>query len=198
MAFKKLRIWLGLKDDPAAIPRHAKIGRETYGVHGRTFLNCTAESPVEIGAFCSIGPGTLFLCQTDHRTDTASTFPFQPRVFRQKENLEYLVSKGPILVGNDVWIGARAIILSGVIIGDGAVIAAGSVVTRDVAPYTLVGGNPAKVIKRRFSDETIAALLEIQWWNWPMAQLKKERAAFDLSAEVFAKHYAAHQNSRRV
>nr|WP_292627477.1 hypothetical protein [Mesorhizobium sp.] len=70
--------------------------------------------------------------------------------------------------------------------------------TRDVAPYTLVGGNPAKVIKRRFSDETIAALLEIQWWNWPMAQLKKERAAFDLSAEVFAKHYAAHQNSRRV
>ncbi|RVD40992.1 CatB-related O-acetyltransferase [Mesorhizobium sp. M4A.F.Ca.ET.020.02.1.1] len=189
MAFKKLRIRLGLLAGPDTIPRHAKVGRETHGVNAGTFLNCTAKSPVEIGAFCSVGPGVLFLCQADHPTDTASTFPFQSRIFRQKKNLEYLTSKGPITVRNDVWIGARAVILSGVTIGDGAVIAAGSVVTKDVPPYTLVGGNPAKIIKRRFADKTIAGLLEIEWWNWPIARLKAEREAFDLPAEEFARRY---------
>ncbi|PTE11838.1 CatB-related O-acetyltransferase [Mesorhizobium helmanticense] len=189
MALKKLRIWLGLKQHPDAIPRHAKIGRESYGIHGRTFLNCTAESPIEIGAFCSIGPGVLFICQASHPTSTASTFPLQSRIFRQKRNLEYLVSKGPIVIGNDVWIGARTIVMSGVTIGHGAIVAAGSVVTKDVAPYTLAGGSPAKAIRRRFSDDTISTLLEIQWWNWPVDRLKAERSAFDLTADEFAQRY---------
>lgn len=165
---------------------NVSIGRETHGVSEGNFYNCTAESPVEIGAFCSVAPGVLFLCQGEHLTDTVSTFPFQSRTFKAKSNLEYLTSKGPIVVGSDVWIGSRAIILSGVRIGHGAIVAAGSVVTKDVAPYTLVGGNPARLIKRRFSDETVAALLDIQWWDWPMDRIRKERAAFDLPAEAFA------------
>ncbi|TJX23643.1 MAG: CatB-related O-acetyltransferase [Mesorhizobium sp.] len=95
-----------------------------------------------------------------------------------------------MVVGNDVWIGSRAIILSGVKIGHGAVIAAGSIVTKDVEPYALVGGNPAKLIKRRFPDETVAALLEIEWWNWSIDRIKKERAAFDLPAEEFARRFS--------
>ncbi|TJW44415.1 MAG: CatB-related O-acetyltransferase [Mesorhizobium sp.] len=192
MAFKKLKILLGLRDDPNAVPRHAKIGRESHGVSGHNFYNCTAQSPVTIGAFCSIAPGVLFLCHANHPTETASTYPLQTRIFgrkTRKANLEYLTSKGPIVVGNDVWIGSRAVVMSGVTIGNGAIIAAGSVVTKDVAPYTLVGGNPAKLIKRRFSEQTVAALLEIQWWNWPMSKIKAHQAAFDLPADEFARHF---------
>jgi len=195
----KLTTWLrenNILSPKSRPPANVTVGRETHGVSEQNFYNCTAESPVEIGAFCSIAPGVLFLCQGDHPTNTASTFPFQSRTFRTKSNLEYLTSKGPIVVGNDVWIGSRAIVLSGVTIGHGAVIAAGSVVIKDVEPYTLVGGNPAKPIKRRFSDETVAALLEIRWWDWPIAQIKKERAAFDLPAEEFARRYALQNRTR--
>ena len=172
------------------LPEHLRVGRESYGFGAASFNGCTAESPVDIGSFCSVAGGVLFLCQANHPSHTASTFPLQSRVFRREENLGYLKSKGPIVVGNDVWIGACAIIMSGVTIGDGAIVAAGSVVTKDVPPYTLVGGNPAKFIKKRFSDETIASLLEIQWWDWPMSRIKAERDAFDLPAAEFALRFA--------
>ena len=100
-------------------------------------------------------------------------------------------TKGDVVIGNDVWIGYRAIILSGVTIGDGAVIAAGAVVTKDVPAYGIVGGNPAKLIKKRFDDETIPRLLKIAWWNWDDAKIEKflplllnqEITAFILEAE---------------
>ncbi|AZO23853.1 CatB-related O-acetyltransferase [Mesorhizobium sp. M1E.F.Ca.ET.045.02.1.1] len=189
----KLTAWLREKSilrSKLKVPAHVTVGRDCHGISEQNFYNVTAGSPVVIGSFCSIAPGVLFLCQGDHRTDTVSTFPFQSRTFKTKTNLEYLTSKGPIVLGNDVWVGSRAIILSGVKIGHGAVIAAGSVVTKDVGPYTLVGGNPAKPIKRRFSDETVAALLEIQWWNWPIERIKKERTAFDLPADEFARRFS--------
>ncbi|AZO51242.1 CatB-related O-acetyltransferase [Mesorhizobium sp. M4B.F.Ca.ET.058.02.1.1] len=189
----KLTAWLREKSilrSKLKVPAHVTVGRDCHGISDGNFYNATAKSPVIIGSFCSIAPGVLFLCQGDHRTDTVSTFPFQSRTFKTKTNLEYLTSKGPIVVGNDVWIGSRAIILSGVKIGHGAVIAAGSIVTKDVEPYALVGGNPAKLIKRRFPDETVAALLEIEWWNWSIDRIKKERAAFDLPAEEFARRFS--------
>jgi acetyltransferase-like isoleucine patch superfamily enzyme len=189
--FRQFRIWLGLRGDPRAIPRHAKVGRGTYGINGEKFFNCTEASPVEIGAFCSIAPDVLFLCQGNHPIDRASTFPLQHQVFRTRKPLEYLQTKGPIIVGNDVWIGRRSMILSGVTIGHGAVIAAGSVVTKDVPAYCVAGGNPARIIKKRFDDDIISALLEIQWWNWPMARLKSEQEAFDLPAEQFVERYRA-------
>jgi carbonic anhydrase/acetyltransferase-like protein (isoleucine patch superfamily) len=102
---------------------------------------------------------------------------------------EYLRTKGSIVVGNDVWVGTRAIILSGVTIGDGAIVAAGSVVTKDVPPYAIVAGNPARLIRYRFSDETIAAMCRIRWWDWPLEVIEQEKAAFDLPAEEFAKRF---------
>jgi len=189
MAFKKLRIFLGLKDDPNSIPRHARIGRYSKSLSGGSFVNCSEESPVEIGAFCAIGPGVRFFCQANHPTETAANYALQHQLFKTKSTYEYLRTNGPIKLGHDVWVGTDAIILSGVTIGDGAVVAAGSVVTKDVPPYAIVGGNPAKFIKKRFSDETIAAMLKIRWWDWPLERLMQEKSAFDLPAEQFVARF---------
>jgi acetyltransferase-like isoleucine patch superfamily enzyme len=189
MAFKRLRILLGLRADPNAIPRHATIGRYSKSLDGHSFFNCTEQSPVEIGSFCAIGPQVRFYCQANHPTDTAANYALQHQIFKTRSTFEYLKTNGPIKLGHDVWIGADAIILSGVTIGDGAVIAARSVVTRHVPPYAIVGGNPARLIKYRFSDETIAAMLKIRWWDWPIERLMQEKSAFDLPAEEFVTRF---------
>jgi len=191
MAFKKLRILLGLKADPRAIPRHARIGRYSKSLDGHSFFNCTETSPVEIGSFCAIGPGVRFFCQANHPTGTAANYALQHQIFKTKSTFDYLRTNGPITLGHDVWIGTDAIVLSGVTIGDGAVIAARSVVTKNIPPYAIAGGNPAKIIKYRFSEETIAAMQKIRWWDWPLDRLMQEKAAFDLPAEQFVARFLA-------
>lgn len=121
-----------------------------------------------IGNFCSIAQEVLILLGGNHSLNWVTTFPFEkePLFFNNRPNNNYESSKGDVIIGNDVWIGRRSIILSGITIGDGAVIAAGSVVTKDVPPFTIVGGNPAKIIKKRFEEDIIKALLEIAWWNF--------------------------------
>lgn len=181
---------LGILKARKTWPRHVSVGLQSYSnLRPSSFLHCTEQSPVEIGAFCSIAPEVLFVCHANHPTETASTFGVQNRIAKTKSLYEYLRTKGPIVVGNDVWIGTRAIILSGVTIGHGAIIAAGSVVTKDVPPYAIVGGNPAKVIRYRFSDETIAAMLNVRWWDWSLEVIEREKAAFDLPAEEFVKRF---------
>lgn len=124
-----------------------------------------------IGKFCSIACGAKFLFNSANHTMTSlSTYPF-PLFFEEwkleKENvIEAWDNKGDIIIGNDVWIGYNSIILAGVIIGDGAIIGTNAVVTKDVPPYTIVGGVPARFIRKRFNDETIDKLLKIKWWNW--------------------------------
>lgn len=124
-----------------------------------------------IGKFCSIACGAKFLFNSaNHTMASLSTYPF-PLFFDEWELEKTNVmdawdNKGDIVVGNDVWIGYEAVILAGVTIGDGAVIGARAVVTKDVPPYTVVGGVPAKPIKKRFNDETITELLKLKWWNW--------------------------------
>ncbi len=124
-----------------------------------------------IGKFCSIACGAKFLFNSaNHTLSSLSTYPFP--LFFEEWNLEKKVvtqawdNKGDIIVGNDVWIGYEAVILAGVHIGDGAVIGTRAVVTKDIPPYTIVGGVPAKPIKKRFSEKTISMLLDMQWWNW--------------------------------
>ncbi len=107
-----------------------------------------------------------------------STYPF-PIFFDEWDlDVEDITSawdrKGDIIIGNDVWIGYEAVIMSGVTIGDGAIIGARSVVTKDIPTYTIVGGVPARQIRRRFSEETIAALLELKWWNWPREKIARK------------------------
>ncbi|WP_418463730.1 CatB-related O-acetyltransferase [Frisingicoccus sp.] len=137
---------------------------------------------LQIGKFCSIACGAKFLFNSaNHALSSLSTYPF-PIFFEEwgleKEDVaEAWDNKGDIIIGNDVWIGYEAVILAGVTIGDGAIIGTRAVVTKDVPPYTIVGGVPAKPIKRRFPEETISALLEVQWWNW-----SEERIARNIGA----------------
>lgn len=121
-----------------------------------------------IGKFCSVGPGVTFIMNgANHRLD-GSTYPFN--IFgneweKHTPTLDMLPIKGDTVIGNDVWIGMDATIMPGVKIGNGAIIGAKSVVTKDVEPYTIVGGNPAKQIKKRFSESKIKELLQIKWWD---------------------------------
>lgn len=125
-----------------------------------------------IRKFCSIACGAKFLFNSaNHTMDSLSTYPF-PLFFEEwelekKDVAKSWDNKGDIIIGNDVWIGYEAVILAGVTIGNGAIIGARAVVTKDVPPYTIVGGVPAKPIKKRFDNKTISELLDIQWWNWP-------------------------------
>lgn len=121
---------------------------------------------LRIGSFCSIGSGAVFVMAGNqgHRFDWASTYPFH-YMPDFSEAPDGWVPKGDTVVGNDVWIGTEAMIMPGVTIGDGAVIGARSLVTRDVPPYAIVGGTPAKVLRYRFSDQEIILLLEFRWWE---------------------------------
>ncbi len=134
------------------------------------------------GKFCSIACGAKFLfTSANHAMSSLSTYPF-PIFFEEWElDVKKITTawdnKGGIVIGNDVWIGFEAVILSGVTIGDGAIIGTRAVVTKDVPPYTIVGGVPAKPIRKRFSDDVISQLLKIQWWNWPENRIKKNIGA---------------------
>lgn len=135
-----------------------------------------------IGKFCSIACGARFLFNSANHTSTSlSTYPF-PLFFEEweldcKNVTASWDNKGDIVIGNDVWIGYEAIILAGVTIGDGAIIGTRALVTKDVPPYTIVGGVPAKPIRKRFSEGTISSLLEIKWWNWPKERIAKNIAS---------------------
>ena len=146
-------------------PEHA-IGRWTYG--GLTVHSWNEGEPLthlSIGAFCSIAAGVQIFLGGEHRSEWVSTFPFN-----MWDGAHHLggppKSKGDVVIGNDVWIGTEAMIVSGVRIGDGAVIGARALVARDVEAYAIVAGNPARVIGRRFSEDIVERLLRIRWWDW--------------------------------
>ena len=148
------------------------VGKYTYGAP--IVRDWHQGSTLKIGDFSSIAENVTILLGGNHSTDWVSSFPFGIVFdeFKEKHYNYPKLSKGSVIIGNDVWIGLNTTILSGVTIGDGAIVAAGSIVTKNVDPYAIVGGNPAKVIKKRFSDEAIAKLLTIQWWNWEIDKIK--------------------------
>jgi acetyltransferase-like isoleucine patch superfamily enzyme len=127
------------------------------------------DPPVHIGRYCSIHETVTLVTGSEHPTDAVSTFLFYWKL--GVGTPEKIGNRGPITIGNDVWIARDALILSGVTIGDGAVIAARAVVTKDVAPYEIVGGSPARHIRWRFDTDIREALLEIAWWEWPVADV---------------------------
>ena len=133
---------------------------------------------LRIGKFCSIACGAKFLfASANHTQASVSTYPFP--IFFEEWDLDIgdVTSawdhKGDIVIGNDVWIGYEAVVMAGVTIGDGAIIGARAVVTKDVPQYTIVGGVPARKIRRRFSDDVIARLLELKWWDWPAERIQR-------------------------
>ena len=137
---------------------------------------------LKIGKFCSIACGAKFLFTSgNHAMSSLSTYPF-PIFFEEwgldgRDIRQAWDNKGDIVIGNDVWIGYEAVIFSGVKIGDGAIIGTRAVVTKDVPPYTIVGGVPAKPIRRRFDDETVEELLHIRWWDWDDAKISENLEA---------------------
>jgi virginiamycin A acetyltransferase len=160
-----------------------QIGEWTYGKP--RIISAETKTKLTIGKFCSIAEGVTILLGAEHRTDWITTYPFNV-LFEGARHFEgHPHSKGDIVIGNDVWIGTEAFILSGVTIGDGAVIAARSVVTKDVLPYSIVGGNPARHIRFRFPDEVIKSLERIRWWDWPISRIQ-EAWSLLLSPEIDA------------
>ena len=162
------------------------VGRYSYYsgyYHGHSFDDCAryllpqpGADRLLIGSFCSIGSGAAFIMAGNqgHRNDWVSTFPFHymPEVPAFAGALDGYAAAGDTVVGNDVWIGSEAIIMAGVSIGHGALIGTRALVTKDVEPYAIVGGNPAKLIRKRFSDADIALLLEMAWWDWSDEKLQ--------------------------
>ena len=134
------------------------VGKGSYGI--LNIINHSDTYKIKIGCFCSIAPNVSFIVCGEHRLDTLSTYPFRARYLGCRFEA---MSKGDIVIEDDVWICESAIILSGVSIGQGAVVAAGSVVTKNVPPYAVVAGNPAQIIKYRFSEELIKVLMRIDY-----------------------------------
>lgn len=133
-----------------------------------------SEDKLIIGKFCQIATGVRFIMNgANHPMNGLSTYPF--KVFGQSWSgvSMDIRSKGDIIIGNDVWIGNSVTIMQGVNIGDGAIIGTNALVTKDVEPYSVVGGNPARVIRKRFDEETIRFLLELAWWNWPVERISE-------------------------
>jgi lipopolysaccharide transport system ATP-binding protein len=146
------------------------IGEFTYG--DPTIRMWTDKYKVKIGKFCSFSYNVTIIVDGNHRIDWISTYPFGKVISNIKENPGHPVGKGDIIIGNDVWIGYNALILPGVKIGDGAVIGANSVVTKNVDDYGIVAGNPARHIKYRFTQKQIESLKKIKWWDWPIEKIK--------------------------
>jgi acetyltransferase-like isoleucine patch superfamily enzyme len=157
------------------------IGHGSYGApEVQTWGN---DGLLKIGRFCSIGGGVKVMLGGNHRIDWVTTYPFNAIDPQAAHIPGHPHSAGDVVIGNDVWIGQCATILSGVTIGDGAVVAAGAMVTKNVEPYAVVGGNPARVIKRRFPPSQIKALLHIRWWDWDCGQIQ-ESFKHMLSTEI--------------
>ncbi len=154
---------------------NSNIGRCTY-IGGGRVQSC------DMGGFCSVGARTRIGGLGRHPTNWISTHPAFYSPLAQAGitfcDKSHFAENHRVSVGNDVWIGAGAMVLDGVRIGDGAVIAAGAVVTRDVEPYAIVGGVPARVIRHRFDAETIELLLELRWWDWPLDKLRRAAHLF--------------------
>ena len=150
------------------------FGKYTYGSPKIFWENDNAK--LVVGNFCSIGANVNIYLGGNHRTDWVTTYPFG-HINRDKFNMfdgkGHPSTKGNVIIGNDVWIGNNVTIMSGVTIGDGVVIANNSHVVKNIQPYTVVGGNPAKLIKYRFTPDQIIKLLEIKWWFWDDEKINK-------------------------
>lgn len=148
---------------------YVDVGDFTYG--NPIILSWGEGSKLNIGKFCSIADNVTIFLGGEHRSDWITTYPFN-MLLKSFEHIQgHPKTKGDVIIGNDVWIGKGAVILSGITIGDGAVVGAESLVTKDVEPYSIVGGNPAKHLKYRFDKRTIKKLLEIKWWDKELGEI---------------------------
>lgn len=149
-----------------------KVGEFTYGQGNIIVRDWNQNTELTIGRFCSIAGNIKIFLGGEHETRFGSTFPFGLGPFADQRFEGVDKTNGDVNIGNDVWIGEGTTIMSGITISDGAVLAANSHIVKDVGPYEIWGGNPAKLIKKRFSQEIIDLMLEIQWWNYDADTIK--------------------------
>lgn len=149
-----------------------KVGLNSYGMLDVRAFCAESGEKLEIGNYVSIADGVIFILGGQHQTETFSTFPLRA-YFTRIDNQIDSMSKGPIMVEDEVWIGTGAIIVSGVRIGKGAIVGAGAVVTKDIPPYSMAAGNPVKIVKYRFSEDTINKILEIKLSDIPEETIKR-------------------------
>lgn len=149
-----------------------EFGRGTYWGPNTRFLKYLYDEKIIIGSFCSIADYVVISSGGEHRTDLISTWSFDEVLLKKKnQSRSYKFTKNTI-IGHDVWIGYGAFINSGIQIGTGAVIGAQAVVFNDVPPYAVVVGNPAKIVRYRFSQKTVERMLKIAWWDWPQDDIE--------------------------
>jgi acetyltransferase-like isoleucine patch superfamily enzyme len=159
---------------------NSKIGKYTRtGYGGLAILSWLREDQLSVGKFCMFAQDAIILTGGEHNLERVTCYPINA-LFRSSREIDKRDSgnKGPVTIGNDVWIGQRVTILSGVTIGSGAIVGAGAVVTKDVPPYAIVAGNPAKIIRFRFSEKQISKLLQISWWNWSEEKIEANMQYF--------------------
>jgi acetyltransferase-like isoleucine patch superfamily enzyme len=180
------RFRAAMTDTPHNLTQYGRIGnsaitlgRYTYGFGNLTIREWGEGASLTIGAFCSIASATILL-GGNHRTDWITTYPFG-HIFTDELGGQDIVghpaTRGDVVIGNDVWIGNDVTIVSGVRISDGAVLAANAVVVKDVAPYEIVGGNPARVVKTRFGADIVERLQRLAWWDLPVQDVREIAAA---------------------
>ena len=168
------------------LPAGVRVGRHSYGWEDDTFFVYTEGASIEVGAFCSIGPQVKVHGGGEHVLDRPSTFPMNAMLFDpQRRNRMDDVDTGPTVIGNDVWIGMGATVLAGVRIGDGAVVGARAVVTKDVEPYAIVAGNPARLLRHRFDADVRDRMLAVRWWDWSDSEIRARRSLFMGDVESF-------------
>lgn len=163
--------------DDCRISANCPVSVDDYSILSGPITIVADINPISIGKFGSIAPEVV-LRVSSHNIARITSYCIFNNVLNEGFERD-IVSKGAIKVGNDVWIGTKAVILSGVTIGDGAVIGAGSIVTKNIPPYSVAAGVPAAVIKFRFSQSICKRLLELQWWNWDEDRIKRNRALFE-------------------
>jgi lipopolysaccharide transport system ATP-binding protein len=155
-----------------------KADRGTYFDRNVNIISWSDKYNIHVGKYCSIGRDCNFFLHANHRSDWITTSsqllgPVTNEIAEMHMGMGHPSCKGDITIGSDVWIGAKSTIMSGVRIGHGSIVAAGSLVTKDVEPYSVVGGNPAKHLKYRFEDQQIIDLLDIAWWDWTETKIKE-------------------------
>lgn len=174
------------------------VGRFTYGFKTMQVKEWGEGASLEIGSFCSLASGIVFMLGGNHRTDWISTFPFG-HIFREDLCGEGIVghpkTNGNICIGHDVWIGQNTTIMSGIKVGNGAVIAANSTVVKDVGPYEVWGGNPAKMLRRRFDNEIIQELCALRWWDFSIETIRQVAPLLSQSPTLLLLHEINRLNS---
>ncbi len=160
-----------------------QIGKYSSG--GPKILSWRSDDQLVVGKFCMFASNVIVLMGGEHDINKVTAFPLKKKLQNVENDNVDSKSKGPVIIGSDVWVGVGAIILSGVRIGSGAVIGAGSVVVRDIPPYAIAVGNPARVVKYRFPPDQIEKLLKIRWWDWEESKIKENIDYFYQDTESF-------------